>query len=289
MKIQNSLLIVFLSIFLFGCNEETSTNNQTTSGTGNTNESSATIPASISGQYTFTFTESQTGSGIADGTVTVFNIGNDGTLVIDGTKTLTNPVLYKNNPYEAIWTDTSAQLKYAASSIIDGETLREINISNNTYYDDTANFKFYGQYKDSSANPAQCVTGYGTVNITPEAQLTETETKGFTSFCPTETPSITANDSDTLAVQYTGTESSLTIYDRYYINFADVTLHIGYYRWKLEGSGNLSDLPGVTLDKNAKTVKFENAVLVPKKVTFNGTTYQASGSLTLNGTLAYAL
>lgn len=294
MKFINGMILTLLTSLMAGCGGGSNTNSNGTGGTLlSADETVATIPASIAGQYTFTFSESLAGSGIADGTTTVFNIGSDGTLVIDGVKTLTQPVLYKGNASEAIWTDAASNLKYAASSVVDGETLREINISNNTYYDDTANFKFYGQYNDPAANTGTCLTQFGKLTVTPDANVTSEETNNLTEFCAKETPTLLSDDSSSFSLSVSGIDSSMSIRDLYYISggYTDIKITLGYYVWKLEGAGDMNSQPGMALDKTAKTVTFTNAVLVPKKTTYvvdgTSTTYESAGNLTLNGTLSY--
>lgn len=108
-----------------------------------TDEEFATIPASIAGTYTLTYGENATGSGIADGAEVEFEVKEDGSLIIDGTTALCNPILYKANAHEAIWKDEENDLAYALSSLTLG--FNEINVSNNVHYDQ-GGFVYYGQF-----------------------------------------------------------------------------------------------------------------------------------------------
>ncbi|RLA63222.1 MAG: hypothetical protein DRQ78_07110 [Epsilonproteobacteria bacterium] len=115
-------------------------------GTGSSlgeNETAATIPVYAVGTYEYTFHESVTGSGITDGVVSTFIVASDGTLTIDGSIVLSNPVIYRENGHEAIWFDTTNGLGYSLSSLISG--VHEINVGTNVHYDQ-AGFIFYGQY-----------------------------------------------------------------------------------------------------------------------------------------------
>ena len=112
------------------------------------NEELATIPAEVAGTYNFTFTESLSGSGIADGTQTKFVVATDGTLTIDDTLVLGNPVFRGGNGFEAIWKDTQNGLEYALSALPTTAfgtdfpaNIREINIGA-----PESGIAFYGQY-----------------------------------------------------------------------------------------------------------------------------------------------
>jgi len=119
------------------------------------NETAAAIPVTIAGTYTLTFTESNAGSGIADGTVTVFEIKSDGSMTIDNGRVLTSPVNYRGNPQEAIWFDYAANLSYALSSLTTG--FNEINVGTDVHYDE-ASFVFYGQYRGQSGSSSSAAS-----------------------------------------------------------------------------------------------------------------------------------
>lgn len=112
-------------------------------GTLAANETLATIPASIATTYNLTYYESTPGSGIVDGSVATFVVATNGTLTIGGSLVLDTPVLRNGNAHEAIWKDTTNDLEYALSSLVNG--FNEINVSNNIPYTDPG-FIFYGQY-----------------------------------------------------------------------------------------------------------------------------------------------
>ena len=137
-----------LTAMMTGCGGSSGGGGTSSSSLG-ANETAASIPATIAGTYTLTFTESTAGSGIPDGTVTVFEIKTDGSMMIDSSKVLTGPVLYRGNPQEAIWFDHANNLSYALSSLTTG--FNEINVAKDVYYDETG-FVFYGQYKDQSSS-----------------------------------------------------------------------------------------------------------------------------------------
>lgn len=137
-----------LTAIMTGCGGSSGGGGTSSSSLG-ANETAASIPATIAGTYTLTFTESTAGSGIPDGTVTVFEIKTDGSMTIDSSKVLTGPVLYRGNPQEAIWFDHANNLSYALSSLTTG--FNEINVAKDVYYDETG-FVFYGQYKDQSSS-----------------------------------------------------------------------------------------------------------------------------------------
>lgn len=107
-------------------------------------EEAATIPASIAGTYKLTYVESAEGSGIEDGSTVEMVVAEDGGLTIDGKVTFCNPVLFANNPHEAIWKDEENDLRFALSSLELG--FNEVNVTDNLDY--YSGFTFYGQYRD---------------------------------------------------------------------------------------------------------------------------------------------
>lgn len=226
--LSSLVLIGMLSLSACGGDSSSSSNDDESGASLSTNETAATIPGDKVGQYIFTFSESASGSGITDGTQKTFAIGADGSLIIDGTQTLSNPVLYKGNQYEAIWTDATNNLKYAASSIVAGETLREINISNNLHYDENG-FTFYGQFNDPNAN-----------TNTPNPTATNSIT--FNAGTPLTFSNITCEeDANIKRLKMTGEESTYNVYvelygstdpasgatyvSKRYANYSDTTYH----------------------------------------------------------------
>ncbi|MBO1927091.1 hypothetical protein J3998_05825 [Thiomicrorhabdus sp. 6S2-11] len=258
------------------------------------NESPATILAEHAKQYTFTFTESAPGSGIADGTQRTFALGTDGSLVIDGSTTLTNPVLYKGNPYEAIWTDNTNNLKYAASSIVTGETLREINISNNLNYDQTG-FKFYGQFNDASSNNSgsTCSGTYGSVTLSGEANVTALT---GTEFCPGagfEVPerATAIYFTDNVIPNTTRKGGIIALQVHYTNNLFDMSPGFIQLKYTQDGTivyekyldnGTLNDF-NITIDADTKTVNFNNTVLPAKACN----TCTGEGTMIINGSLIF--
>lgn len=263
--------------------------------TGNsTDETPATIPAEFAKQYNLTFTESTAGSGIANGTQRTFAIGTDGSLVIDGITTLNSPVLYKGNPYEAIWTDSANNLKYSASSIVAGETFREINVTNNLHYDQTG-FKFYGQFNDASANnnTATCSETNGKLTFSGEANVTALT---GTLFCPSktfETPerATAIYFTDATIPNETRKGGIISLQVHYTNNLFEMTPSFIQLNYTQDGTivyeqyldnGTLADFD-ITIDTNTKSVNFNNTSLPAK----NCNTCTGVGTLVLNGTLKY--
>ncbi len=99
------------------------------------------IPATMRGTYNLTFTYTQTGSPVAEGTKKTFTIAAK-SLAFDN-KTLTGPVHRNQNPYEWIFKD--GDLEYAAS-IRNDNTFNEINLAK------TGGTPWYGQYRDTGGN-----------------------------------------------------------------------------------------------------------------------------------------
>lgn len=102
------------------------------------NETPATIPTSLHGQYALTFQQGMgsTGGPYTNGQKVTFTVG-AGTLSFGG-KTLTTPVLRNGNPQEAIWKDTQAGVEYALSSLT--KVFNEINVGG------LGGAPFYGQF-----------------------------------------------------------------------------------------------------------------------------------------------
>jgi len=257
------------------------------------NETPATIPEALAQQYNLTYFESTAGSGIADGTQRTFALGADGTLVIDGITTLTNPVLYRANPYEAIWTDTANNLKYAFSSIVPGDSFNEINVSNNIHYDQTG-FTFYGQFKDEAVaeNGAACSGTNGSLTLSGDDVVTE---RTGTEFCPGKTATV---DSDTSLISFSdsatpsdtrkgGVISLQVMPSNNVFTTTKGFVQIQYTQNSVIHAKYANDVTfatyGVTFDQDAKTVTFTNVTLPAK----NCGQCTGLGLLTLNGTLKY--
>lgn len=109
------------------------------------NEEAATIPASIAGSYTLTFSESASGSGFGDGDEVTFDVGTDGTISVAGCPVAENPVLYRGNTAEAIWFDDNNGISFQLSNLDTG--FNEINIGNDVFYDE-AGYMFLGQFTE---------------------------------------------------------------------------------------------------------------------------------------------
>lgn len=265
----------------------------TSGGTMGAGETAATIREELAKQYSLTFSQSKPGSGIANGTLRTFALGSDGSMVIDGVTTLTNPVLYLGNAHEAIWTDDANNLKYAFSSLVEGKTFNEINVSNNVHYDQ-AGFIFYGQFRDGSVanNNSSCIKDnslalLGGSNVT---DLTGTK------FCPTMTTLIAANAGliqfiDAVKAQSPERKGGVITLQRSGGNslFSNdkIFLQIKYEQGgvvyeKYHQSATLAEF-GIEINQEKKVVTFTNVVLSAKKCT----SCTGVGSVTFNGLLTY--
>ena len=264
--------------------------------TGNsTDETPATIPAEHAKQYNLTFKESAAGSGIADGTQRTFALGTDGTMVIDGTTTLNNPVFYKGNTYEAIWSDATNNLKYAFSSIRSGDSFNEINVSNNQNYDQIG-FKFYGQFRDnaSTQNATTCSETNGSLSLSADDSAV-TDLTG-TEFCPGQTAAVDANTSlitfEDAAVPTATRKGGIISLQVTPPSTNVFTTTKGFVQIQYTQNGIIhakyaNDVTfatyGVSFDQTAKTVTFTNVTLPAK----NCETCKGLGLLKLNGMLKY--
>jgi len=109
-------------------------NYQTAPGGGGSlgpNETPATIPAFVAGTYNWEFNTGPFPTTLYTAGQTVsFLVATDGTLTIDGSKVLSNPVLRFGNPHEAIWKDPADNVEYALSSIANSPNPpHEMNLS----------------------------------------------------------------------------------------------------------------------------------------------------------------
>ena len=137
-------IITILSITTLSLGLLVSCGGSSTSTTLGTDETAATITATMGGTYNLVYNEINTGSGIANGTTTTFVVATDGTLTL-GSTVLSGPYNYKGNTAEIIWRDPANSLNYALSFLVSG-AFNEINVANNKNFDETG-FQFYGQYR----------------------------------------------------------------------------------------------------------------------------------------------
>jgi hypothetical protein len=263
-------------------------------GTLGENETAATIPASIAGTYNLTFNENTIGSGIADGVMTEFVVGTDGTLTIDGNVVLSNPVLYRGNAQEAIWFDATNGVGYALSSLTAG--FNEINVSNSKHFDQ-AGFTFYGQYRDAAAATASfvCTRPSGMVavsgSIPTDAITGDVHCPGSLStldpvlskqvgFVDPGCPDFISHPSSSLNVfADNGLETGGSTL--FFIEYA-----VGASVWKLEVANGVLSNSGVIVDSVAKTVTFSGTsqTVLPARVLLPG---NATAQIVLTGTLSY--
>lgn len=112
-------------------------------GTGDLDSEPASVPAAFVGSHTFKYEEIVSGSGIADGTLSTFEIQAGNKLKLPNGTVLSNPVYLNGNKVEVIWLDAASGLAYALSNA-QTATLHELNISRGMF--GSPGYQFYGQY-----------------------------------------------------------------------------------------------------------------------------------------------
>lgn len=138
-------------------------------------ETPATVPASIAGTYSLTFTQNAAGSPFSNGQAVTLVVGTDNSLCVDG-KTLTAPVLRNGNQHEAIWKDTAISVEYALSSLVTG--YNEVNVSPFTGV-------YYGQLKGPKTGDATTCAPASTPTVTTSmTQIFELAESKLASFFP---------------------------------------------------------------------------------------------------------
>lgn len=113
------------------------------SGAGDLDSEPASVPAAFIGTHTFQYEEITSGSGIADGALSTFEIQSGNKLKLPGGTVLSNPIYLNGNKAEVIWLDNATGLSYALSNA-QTAILNELNVSHGLF--GSPGFQFYGQY-----------------------------------------------------------------------------------------------------------------------------------------------
>lgn len=263
------------------------------SGTLGPNQEKASIPQELVGSYTLTFSETTSGSGFSDKAKQVFEVKADGSLIIEGGATLTNPVLYKGNKAEAIWIDDNAKLSYQLTDLV-GKKFNEINVSNNIFYDQPGN-KFYGQFKLSSSSGSKpkftCPETAGKLDIVTDAEATR-KASG-TVHCPGSKPSLNPSSDTIASFSDGGFRSNLEEYPGGILTIQHVKgltsgtagyllikYNVNGTVWQIEDTNNTLDaVPGFSIDESKNQIVLNKLRLADK----NGQLSQ----IQLTGTLTY--
>ncbi len=145
-----TLALVFAWLFFIGCSSDDDNQNQNTSCDTNcavavaSGEFAATVPASIVGKYTLTFTEINPGGPFSDGDTAMFELTSDNKLVVTfGSQcvTISNPILFAEGTTEANFRDNCVFNVLFGASATNTGAFNEINVG-------TLAFGFLGQFKE---------------------------------------------------------------------------------------------------------------------------------------------
>lgn len=135
-------------------------------------ETPATIPASIAGTYSLTYSQNGAGGPFSNGQAVTVVVKTDNSLCINGT-TYTNPVLRNSNAHEAIWKATSINTEFALSSLVTG--FNELNLGG------LGGSPFYGQLRGSKTSTSTSCTSQPVVTASMNSlfQLAESKLAEF--------------------------------------------------------------------------------------------------------------
>lgn len=135
-------------------------------------EAPATIPASLTGTYNLTYSQSSAGGPFTNGEAVTLVVKADNTLCVKGA-TFSNPVLRNGNAHEAIWTASSLNVEFALSSLVNG--FNEVNVGG------LGGSPFFGQLQGSkaSANTTCASQAVVTSTMTSVFELAESKLSEF--------------------------------------------------------------------------------------------------------------
>ena len=138
-------------------------------------ETPATIPASMTGTYSLTYTRTNTGGPFTNGQAVSLVVKSDNSLCVNGT-TYTNPVIRNGNAHEAIWKATSISTEFALSSLVNG--FNEVNVGS------LGGSAFYGQLKGSKTSTSTTCTAQPQVTASMNSLFQLAESKLAAYFPP---------------------------------------------------------------------------------------------------------